>query len=398
MSTTDDWEEIMGVKLTLDEWLGRVFASESSRSKRIADHQFPTNEHAEEYLASIGTRSDRDVVRLLRHFLFMAGSFGLQDASLIAWIKHLRTHPPSEDDGPMRIVPFEELVEMEHPRRVLLNAATKGRIPSWDGTRWVLDLLPRYPRSAIEALDAYILAHAQHLPDGRLFGLFDAISIIRARYIQTIPGDARDALRALTPREFEHVVERLYAAMGYKTILTKQTRDGGRDIIATQKKARFSEKVLVECKLYEKSEVGYENVMKLLGVVSNEPATRGVIVTTGHVTRDAESATPRIETIGFERLCQVMNEYWGPKWPYRLDRLIIESQRSSVGRINSATAGVPGAATKNSLTSGATAARRTKTTATSKKTGARSTSRSKTGTKTANRTGTKRSPRTKDAG
>jgi restriction system protein len=340
MSTqTEDWDELTGEKLTLDEWLHRVFASESSAETHIVDHHFPTNDHADEYLASIGSRSERDVVRLLRHFLFVAGSFGLHDASLVAWIKHLRAHPPDENDGPIRIVPFEELIEMEHPRRVLLNVATDGRVPSWDGNRWVLDLLPHYPRSAIEALDAYFLAHAQHLPDGRLHGLSDAISVIRAKFIQAIPGDAREALRALTPREFEHVTERLYSAMGYKTVLTKQTRDGGRDIIATKHEPGVSETVLVECKLYDKTEVGYEQVMKLLGVVSNERASRGAIVTTGHVTRDAASATPRIEIMGFERLCQVMNEHWGPKWPHRLDRLILESQSAASERTNEANMG-----------------------------------------------------------
>lgn len=42
----------------------------------------------------------------------------------------------------------------------------------------------------------------------------------------------RNMLYNITPREFEEVVELIFISEGFKTQLTKATRDGGKDIIA----------------------------------------------------------------------------------------------------------------------------------------------------------------------
>lgn len=165
------------------------------------------------------------------------------------------------------------------------------------------------------------------LPDGRITGLCDAMSVIRAKFIQTIPGNARDALSTLNPREFEQVVAELYAGMRYEITLTKATRDGGRDVIAEKNTAGSKERALIDCKLYNKSQVGREQVSKLLGTVSNERATKGVIVTTGHVTKGAQEFNPRIEVIKFEQLCRLFNEFFGSSWAYRLDEIILANIR-----------------------------------------------------------------------
>jgi restriction system protein len=116
--------------------------------------------------------------------------------------------------------------------------------------------------------------------------------------------------------------------MGYRTVLTKAARDGGRDVIAERNAPGTRERVLVECKLYEKTSVGYEHVMKLLGVVTKEPACRGVIVTTGHVTDAARTADPRVEVIDRIHLIRLLNENFGSKWPLHLDRIVSESVRA----------------------------------------------------------------------
>jgi hypothetical protein len=41
---------------------------------------------------------------------------------------------------------------------------------------------------------------------------------------------------SVDPRFFEELVASIYADLGYRVILTKRTRDGGRDIICSQKK------------------------------------------------------------------------------------------------------------------------------------------------------------------
>jgi restriction system protein len=311
-----DLDSAMGRSLPLEEWLEKALAQE--QDEWLINYEFQTDGHADEYLSTIASRSEKTVIALLRKFLFPACCFPQSEAARLKYLEwQSRERAPDQSDSE-RLFPWKDLLEFEYNRWLLLSKFSKGQIPSWEGIRWVLDLLPHFPRQAIDAINAYILAHAQILPDGRYRGLAEAAEVIRAKYIQSVPGDAREALLSLTPREFEHVVERLFSEMGYKTTLTKTTRDGGRDIIAIREQPGFREKALVECKLYDKSELGYEQVMKLLGVVSNEPASRGVIVTTGHVTQGAEKASPRIEVIGLERLGQLMNEYLGPKWPYHL--------------------------------------------------------------------------------
>jgi HJR/Mrr/RecB family endonuclease len=44
----------------------------------------------------------------------------------------------------------------------------------------------------------------------------------------------RDLIYNISPREFEEIIERVFQDEGFETTLTQQTRDGGRDIIATK--------------------------------------------------------------------------------------------------------------------------------------------------------------------
>ena len=53
----------------------------------------------------------------------------------------------------------------------------------WERVTWILDLLPDHLSKAVDALDAYFLAHIQFLPDGRMDGLEDAEAVIRQRYL-----------------------------------------------------------------------------------------------------------------------------------------------------------------------------------------------------------------------
>ena len=134
-----------------------------------------------------------------------------------------------------RILSQKKSPKNEYERRLILyHAGVKGLFP-WEGITWVLDLSPEHPREAIAALSAYFLAHIGSLPDGRIAGLDDALSLIRARYIGTPPtnADKLGMLLDLTPRQFEQLVEALYASMGYEAKLTPRQKDGGDDVLAT---------------------------------------------------------------------------------------------------------------------------------------------------------------------
>jgi restriction system protein len=112
---------------------------------------------------------------------------------------------------------FEAIQDsFEWLRRLLRNDGP------WEGITWILDLLPNKPSKAVDALDAYILAHIQIIPDGRMAGLKDAEAIIRLRYFHK--GNPREALLDLRPTEFEYLIADLYYTMGYEVAVTRRRR------------------------------------------------------------------------------------------------------------------------------------------------------------------------------
>ena len=93
----------------------------------------------------------------------------------------------------------------------------------------------------------------------------------------------------ITSREFEEIVEHLFQDEGFETKLTQATRDGGRDIIATKYELGKPIVFYVECKKYGKrNSAGVSIVRSLFGVQSSDQINKSILVTTGHVTRDAQ--------------------------------------------------------------------------------------------------------------
>lgn len=144
----------------------------------------------------------------------------------------------------------ELLRKLDFYRR--LSGLDRHKEPPWQGLSWVLDLVPGSPLKAIDVIDAYLIAHAVHLPDGRIAGLADAQAVIRAMWI----GNARTAdekrqlILGLGSARFEHLVEALYREMGFETRMTRRTRDGGRDVEITRDTPGQREVAHVECKLW----------------------------------------------------------------------------------------------------------------------------------------------------
>lgn len=229
---------------------------------------------------------------------------------------------------------YEAMIHRQYYRRLVPYSAARSRIPPWEGITWVLDLLPHFPSQALEALNAYELAHAQELLDGRLEGLHDATAVIRAKFIG-LPGTQDEKVQFLlsrSPRDFEYLVERLYSGMKYETCLTSPQKDGGRDVVATRHTPGRAERLLVECKRYS-GPVGVKEVRALLGVVAAEKVNKGVMATTGRFTGPARTFAEenRLELVSGDQLVRLMNEHLGAKWPLHVDRLITESQLKNKG-------------------------------------------------------------------
>lgn len=284
--------------LALDDWLEHVLTPEHKRKVLLATYQFPTVKHRDEFLNSIHTRSDQTIKALLRSFLISGGTLGIDDSTR-RWVWSMSD---------------EELTKLLDEYEFIRRLVEPPFLP-WDGTMWILDLLPHYPAKALDVLGAYFTAHCQFLPDGRANGLSDAEAIIRKRYLHC--ENPREALLVLRPDEFECLIGALYEKLGYKVTVTQTSRDGGVDIEARRTDAGGQALVLIQCKRYE-DVVRVQAVRELMGVVSRRQANKGVLVATCGFTPPAwqeASSTPMIELIDFQALNKLLNQNFGAKWP-----------------------------------------------------------------------------------
>ena len=268
----------------------------------IIDYCFPTDLQKKEFIKKINEWPEKDILLILQKFLLSSGSLGVDDYAYKDLIFAGNNEPER----------FERMIKHQYYQRLIYYQGSEKIYP-WEGITWVIDLLPNSPKKALEALGAYIYAHGQLLPDNRLDGLWDAYEIIKARFIG-FPNSTMEKiefLQALSSREFEIVVERLYDKMGYATELTQGTRDGGKDIIAVKKTPGQQEQLRIECKKHNKT-IGVEIARALLGVVSSEKVNKGVIVTTSKFSVPTKNFTlqnPRIELIDGAQLVLLLNEF-----------------------------------------------------------------------------------------
>ncbi|AKB48816.1 putative endonuclease [Methanosarcina sp. Kolksee] len=310
LDTDKEFVDVTGY--SLEEWL-KLIKSKESKNLQFINYMFPNDEIREKYLETINSRSEEEVIFLLRKFLITSGSMGIDNLNLCFLIECAKNNKKK----------FATLTKIEYYKR--LSRSYINKQPVWEGITWVIDLLPHEPKHAINSLNAYLFAHIQLLPDERSQGLLDAIAIIRAKFMEM--SHPREIFEAIDPYQFEHVVEALYYEMGYTTTMTKKTHDGGKDIIAERKEIGMREKILIQCKKQGKN-VNVDKTRALLGVVSDSKATKGVLVTTAEFTPDSKKLVDqnnRIELIGNFNLQKLMNEYFGPKWPMHIDYIISES-------------------------------------------------------------------------
>lgn len=97
--------------------------------------------------------------------------------------------------------------------------------------------------------------------------------------------DIRPNLMELSPFEFEILVGNLFTQMGLETRQTRTSRDGV-DIVAFDTRPAFGGKVVIQAKRY-KNTVGVAVVRDLYAMMTNEGASKGVLVTTSGYGKDA---------------------------------------------------------------------------------------------------------------
>lgn len=137
------------------------------------------------------------------------------------------------------------------------------------------------------------------LPDKDLIVLskdiITGVTIINDSLLKRAKDDPK-IIDNISSREFEEMVCELLDKQGYNVKLTKQTRDGGKDIIVVQKSVLGEFCIYVECKKYDKSNpISVKLVRELYGTVMADDATAGMIITTSYFTRDAKEYRDKIK-------------------------------------------------------------------------------------------------------
>ncbi|WP_170184672.1 restriction endonuclease [Streptomyces sedi] len=311
---------------TLEDWLETVhYPSVLGRPLGMSDLLFPSDEIRDEFLCDVHLRSEDDVIAVLDRFLFTSMRLPMVDKRDWEIWRHQRERLLSGEvvDESERQSIMEGL---RSPRVILLASYFEDGeedLYTWEGVSWIRGLLPDHPRIAIDALEAYAIAHAWAMTDYLIWSISDAQALIHARYIG-IPENSsgrRSLLANLEPRQFEVIVYNLYGAMGYEVTLTPKSKDGGRDVIAVREADGMRETVLVECKRRKKPR-GPEEVRALYGSVKREKANRGVFVSVSGFTKAALAEVSEdgiIEPINGLQLVVLLNEYLGHSWPARID-------------------------------------------------------------------------------
>lgn len=94
-----------------------------------------------------------------------------------------------------------------------------------------------------------------------------------------------DTLRGISWREFEELVGEAYRRQGYAVAETGGGgADGGVDLVLR----KGPERLLVQCKHWKAVKVSVKVVRELLGVVSAENATGGILISSGTYTQEAK--------------------------------------------------------------------------------------------------------------
>lgn len=130
------------------------------------------------------------------------------------------------------------------------------------------------------------------------------------KYFKKYPEKMHD----LTSRKFEELIASILEDMNLDVQLTKATRDGGRDIIATMKNALTSMLIFVECKKYSPDfKVDVSIIRQVAGVHTFRKPEKSIIVTTSSFTKDAiaeaQMLNGKMELKDYENLKEWLEKY-----------------------------------------------------------------------------------------
>lgn len=298
---------------TLEEWLGYLKKGE----KVYPNNMILYEEWKQEYIENIQDRSNKEVKELLRYLLApYTRKLDIENYEMLNSMKLLHRGTEKSNHEFKNVI--ERTIDLE-----LYHRIEEGE-QAWEGLTWILQLLPYQPQKAIEAIGIYLDSEIGAMPDERIIGLNQCIEIIEAKYIRGKV--SKDPLINLKSREFEYLIELLYQQLGYSTVLTPATRDGGKDVIARIERADGYEEIYVECKKYDTTKLSKDTVRALGYTIQDNKATRGVIFCTGYASEELQKVDKRIQIWTIKDINFLLNAYLGADWVKRLP-ILLDNQR-----------------------------------------------------------------------
>ena len=218
--------------------------------------RIPYAEWVYEYVNNIDNKSEKEVKELVRCLLFPFTK-NLDKSSYQDYLVIAKT---LEDEQ----IPSNIGGNLKKSLKGFNNIKKYRRIENGQNA-WVLQLLSFNPYKSIKALNSYMDAEIAYMPDDRIIGIQQCISIIEAKFIYTNKG-LENSILQLDPREFECLIGSLYENIGYETEIIPATRDGRKDIIVRIDREDGKEVVYAECKLYKTTGLSNETVNLSVGM------------------------------------------------------------------------------------------------------------------------------------
>lgn len=122
---------------------------------------------------------------------------------------------------------------------------------------------------------------------------------------------AEEDWRQMTDREFEIEIGKVYSRLGYDTKVTKQSGDGGVDVIAK----KDNETVYIQCKHYGKNtHLGAPELQGFWGCCSGNGIKKGIMVCTSSLTKEAQSFASKLkgklEIVGIKELLELDKTFY----------------------------------------------------------------------------------------
>jgi restriction system protein len=113
------------------------------------------------------------------------------------------------------------------------------------------------------------------------------IITLKTQIVERIKERPQDVYR-LTPREYEELIAELITDFGWKVELTPQTRDGGKDILASYQTELGTHLCLIEAKKYRwERPIGVSIVRELYGTLIDHQANSSLLVTSSRFSPEA---------------------------------------------------------------------------------------------------------------